>query len=89
MPFHPPGDLPDPGIELGSPTLQTDALPSEPAGKLHILMYIQGEFPLGLSDLISVLRDWPVSSPESNISSLKASILQHSAFFYGPAHIHI
>ena len=24
------GDLPDPGIEPGSPTLQADALPSEP-----------------------------------------------------------
>ena len=28
-----PGDLPDPGIEPGSPALQTDALPSEPSGK--------------------------------------------------------
>ena len=25
-----PGDLPNPGIEPGSPALQTDALPSEP-----------------------------------------------------------
>ena len=25
-----PGDLPNPGIEPGSPILQTDALPSEP-----------------------------------------------------------
>ena len=28
-----PGDLPDPGIEPRSPTLQADALPSEPPGK--------------------------------------------------------
>ena len=28
-----PGDLPNPGIKPGSPTLQTDALPSEPPGK--------------------------------------------------------
>ena len=28
--FPSPGDLPDPGIEPGSPTLQADALPSEP-----------------------------------------------------------
>ena len=27
------GDLPDPGIEPRSPTLLTDALPSDPAGK--------------------------------------------------------
>ena len=30
-----PEDLPDPGIELGSPTLQADSLPSEPPVKLH------------------------------------------------------
>ena len=28
--FPSPGDLCDPGIEPGSPTLQADALPSEP-----------------------------------------------------------
>ena len=32
LPF-PPGDLPDPGVEPRSPTLQEDALPSEPPGK--------------------------------------------------------
>ena len=31
--FPSPGDLPDPGIEPGSPTLQADALPSEPPGE--------------------------------------------------------
>ena len=30
LPFPSPRDLPDPGIEPGSPTLQTDALLSEP-----------------------------------------------------------
>ena len=29
----PPGDLPDPGIEPGSPALEADALASEPPGK--------------------------------------------------------
>jgi len=33
LPFPSPGDLPNPGIEPGSPTLQGDALPSEPPGK--------------------------------------------------------
>ena len=28
-----PGDLPDPGIEQGSPALQEDSLPPEPPGK--------------------------------------------------------
>ena len=31
--FPSPGDLPDPGIEPRSPTLQADSLPSEPPGK--------------------------------------------------------
>ena len=33
LPFPSPGALPDPGIELGSPALQADSLPSEPPGK--------------------------------------------------------
>ena len=33
LPFPYPGDLPNPGIEPGSPALQADALPSEPPGK--------------------------------------------------------
>ena len=33
LPFPSPGDLPDPGIEAGSPTFQADALTSEPPGK--------------------------------------------------------
>ena len=33
LPCPPPGDLPNPGIETRSPTLQADSLPSEPPGK--------------------------------------------------------
>ena len=33
LPFPSPADLPNPGIKLGFPALQTDALPSEPPGK--------------------------------------------------------
>jgi len=33
LPWLPPGDLPNPGIELRSPALQADSLPSEPPGK--------------------------------------------------------
>ena len=33
VPFPSPGDLPDPGIERGSPALQAGTLPSEPPGK--------------------------------------------------------
>ena len=38
-PFPSPGDLPDPGIEPGSPELQADSLPAELPGKpLHGLV---------------------------------------------------
>ena len=33
LPFPSPGDLPNPGIELWSPSLQIDSLPSEPPEK--------------------------------------------------------
>ena len=33
LPCPPPGDLPDPGIELRSPALQADPLLSEASGK--------------------------------------------------------
>ena len=34
LPYPPPGDLPDPGTKLGSPTLQAYSLLPEPPGKL-------------------------------------------------------
>ena len=38
LPFPSPGDLPNPGIEPRSPTLQADTLPSEPPGKPGFLL---------------------------------------------------
>ena len=35
LPFPSPGGLPDPGIELRSPALQADSLPSEPPRKVR------------------------------------------------------
>ena len=37
LPFPSPGDLPNPGIEHGSPALQADTLPSEPWYRLSYL----------------------------------------------------
>ena len=37
LPFPSPGDLPDPGINPGSSTLEADALTSEPPGKPHVM----------------------------------------------------
>jgi len=34
LPFPPPGDLPDPEIEPGSPALQVVSLQVEPPGKM-------------------------------------------------------
>ena len=39
LPFPSPGDLPNPGIETRSPTVQADSLPTEPQGK-PIALYL-------------------------------------------------
>ena len=38
LPFPYPGNLPNSGIEPGSPTLEADALTSEPPGKPKLLV---------------------------------------------------
>ena len=42
LPSPSPGDLPDLGIEPGSPALQTDVLPSDPPGKPHNIILLYG-----------------------------------------------
>ena len=48
VPFPPPEDLPDPGIEPGSPVLQTDSLPFRLQGRTfeyrHIYISCNGRF---------------------------------------------
>ena len=39
LPFASPGDLPNPGIEPGSSSLQSDSLPSESPGNILISIY--------------------------------------------------
>ena len=39
LPFPPPEDRPDPGIELTSPALQVHSLPTEPTGKPQFTYY--------------------------------------------------
>ena len=43
LPFPSLGDLPNPGIEPGSPALQADALPSEPPGKPCVIFEISAK----------------------------------------------
>ena len=41
--FPSPGDLPNPGMEPRSSTLQAESLPSELSGKMHLLIKTGGE----------------------------------------------
>ena len=64
--FPSPGDLPDPGIEPGSPTLQADAFPPAPPGKPWCTKY----------------RDFPlVPYPHSCAASLIINILEFVCTF--------
>ena len=62
LPFPSPGDLPDPGIEHGSPALQADAVTSEPPGKRES----KGKpFPkAGVSHFYTLLGPW---NPEKDL----------------------
>ena len=40
LPFPSAGDLPDPGIKLGSPALQVDSLPAELPGKPKYILLL-------------------------------------------------
>ena len=40
FPFPSPKDLPNPGIELKSPTLQVDSIPAEPQEKPYMYTYV-------------------------------------------------
>ena len=48
LPFPSPGDLPDPGIEPGSPALEADTLTSEPPGVRSCQSEIQWLFWKGI-----------------------------------------
>ena len=57
LPFLSPEDLPDLGIEPGSPALQADSLPSEPPGKISFL-WLKGIPYMGRPQLVDI---WVVS----------------------------
>ena len=42
LPFPPPGDIPDPGNEPGSPALQAESLPAEPSAILNFFGPCEG-----------------------------------------------
>ena len=57
LPFPSPGDLPNPGIKPGSPALQTEALPSEPPGKLSLTEHSKNSLYLDQSSPQYCYRD--------------------------------
>ena len=68
LPFPSSGDLPDPGIEPGSPALQADALPSEPPGKPQARRRLNNKL-LGKCELVpgpipSHLPSTPLNPPQ-------------------------
>ena len=66
-----PGDLPNPGMELGSPALQVDSLPAELPGSPIFLEHIA--FPLLISYFI---QDFAKLSPSLYLS------LSHDAYLF-------
>ena len=68
LPYPSPGDLPDPGIEPGSPTLQEDSLPSEPPGKPlsdYYRSYYKGSDPewcYGVMPGVTLRQGWGLSA---------------------------
>ena len=66
LPYSPPEDLSDPGIEPKSPTLQVDSLPAEPQGKPKST----GVDSLSLLQWIFPTREWNPGSPRLQADSL-------------------
>ena len=83
-PIPSPGDLPDPGIKLGSPALQAGSLPAELPGKpIYIRMLLN--FPFKLASSSRVAQDsegkwlphwWHVSDIQEVLSCFKETVLE-------------
>ena len=54
LPFPPPGGLPNPGIESGSPEFQIDSLPTEPPRKPIQFLFL---FLFFLAEIIFIMED--------------------------------
>ena len=65
LPFPSPGDLPDPGIEPGSPALQADALTSEPlqSTSCQMLGWMKHKLESRFPGEISITSDMQMTPP--------------------------
>ena len=88
LPFPPPGNVPSPGIQLRSPALQADSLPSEPPSNpiqgLERLNKFSGTCDQGV--LGSRLKFWPwgiwACGSCSNLHLLVSAVWGHSCHFF-------
>ena len=90
LPCPPPGNLPNPGIEPRSPTLQADSLPSGPPGKrkntrMGSLSHLQGDLlnpgvKLGSPALQGILYQ---------LSYQRSPYLYHSFFIHSSVNGHL
>jgi len=58
LPHPPPGDLPNPGIKLGSPALQADSLPAELPGNPAFSLALLKSWKLSAGDICGYLTAW-------------------------------
>ena len=68
LPFPSPGDLPDPGIETRSSTLQADALTSEPPVMVHFQKPYQLKMQIFVFLKGKVFENGPSWSPPDTIA---------------------
>ena len=81
LPFPSPGDLSDPGIEPKFPSLQADALPSEPPGKpIQYCRFSLVIYFIHSSIYIYVYPNLPIPSPTCPLVSIH--LFSMSLYFY-------
>ena len=87
LPCPPPGNLPNPGIEPRSPTLQADSLPTEPLGKPKNTGV--GSLPLlqGKNQFSSVTQSYPTLCDPMNRSTPGPPV-HHQLPEFTQTHVH-
>ena len=77
--FPSPGDPPDPGTEPGSPTMQADALPSEPPGEPSSVVVVVSV----TQSCLTLFEPMDSSMPGSSVHGmLQARILEWTAILF-------